>query len=309
MNFELNETEKMLSDTLDRFVLDAPAGDLAQWTHCVDMGLQGASVPEEIGGFGLGLNGGMLVARSLGTMLSPLDWGRDSVLPATLLAQMAPNDAKAADALEAFLQGEIRVAVLQEDSEQCINLPAIPSVGLALILRAAGTELIWLDASEVDGQADTLIDGQKVIRVSVKDMPSQVLPEHIKESLKTSARVMAAADRLGAMEKAFSMTLDYCRTRQQFGRPLSAFQALQHRLVDMSIACDEVQSIVFAAAMAVNAEKSDASRLASAAWERALDLGQKVGEEAIQLHGGIGMTEECDVGHYVKRMMVRRPLL
>lgn len=309
MDFELNETEQMLSDTLDRFAMNAPTNPSAQWVDCVEIGLQGVSVPEEIGGFGLGLNGGMLVARTLGTILSPLHWSRDVVLPATLLEQLAPNDAKATHALNAFLRGEIRVAVLHEDTEQRVPLPSVPAVDLALIIINSGTELIWLDTFEMAGQEDRLIDGQNVVWISVRDLRSQPLPEHTKVSLQSADRVLAAADRLGAMETAFAMTLDYCRTRQQFGRPLSAFQALQHRLVDMSIACDEVESIVLAASMAVSAERHDAKRLAYAAWERAHDLGQMVGEEAIQLHGGIGMTEECDVGKYVKRMMVRHPVL
>jgi alkylation response protein AidB-like acyl-CoA dehydrogenase len=307
MDFELNDTERMLSDTLDRFALNAASETGTHWQQCLDMGWHIASVSEELGGFGLGLNGPVLVARSLGGLLSPLDWARDAVLPAVLLAGLSPDDPRAVLALDGFLAGTLKPVVVAADARNCVSLPG--AVDLALVLTDGGTRLIWLEQPDLTGAETISVDGEKTVSIPLPDAPGQALPKDLTDRLRTAAHVVAAADRLGAMEKAFAMTLDYCRTRHQFGRPLSGFQALQHRLVDMSIACDETEALVLAAAMAATGERADAMRLATAAWTRAHDLGQRLGEEAIQLHGGIGMTEECDVGRYVKRLMARRPIL
>ncbi|AJE46111.1 Acyl-CoA dehydrogenase [Celeribacter indicus] len=307
MDFELNDTERMLSDTLDRFALSAATETGAHWQHCLDMGWHIASVSEELGGFGLGLNGPVLVARSLGGLLSPLDWARDALLPAILLAGLSPDDPRAAQALDDFLAGTLKPVVAAADAENRVSLPK--TVNLALALTDGGTRLIWMEQPELTGAETISVAGEETVSIPLPDAPGLALSKDLTDRLRTAAHVVAAADRLGAMEKAFAMTLDYCRTRHQFGRPLSGFQALQHRLVDMSIACDETEALVLAAAMAATGDRPDAMRLATAAWARASDLGQRLGEEAIQLHGGIGMTEECEVGCYVKRMMARQPIV
>ncbi|PTQ66472.1 acyl-CoA dehydrogenase [Celeribacter persicus] len=309
MDFELNDTERMLCDTLDRFAMTAPSETGTHWQHCVDMGWHIASVSEELGGFDLGLNGPVLVARSLGGMLSPVDWAREAVLPALLLTGLSLKEPRAVQALEGFLTGTLRVVVAVADAKNRVVLPAALPVDLLLVLTEEGTRVLWQEQPEMTGVEKKSVDGEQTVSIRLSEASGQALSKDLTDRLRTAAHVVAAADRLGAMEKAFAMTLDYCRTRHQFGRPLSGFQALQHRLVDMFIACDETEALVLAAAMAATGERSDAMRLATAAWTRACDLGQSLGEEAIQLHGGIGMTEECDVGRYVKRMMARRPVL
>ncbi|WP_318779006.1 acyl-CoA dehydrogenase family protein [Paracoccus jeotgali] len=98
-------------------------------------------------------------------------------------------------------------------------------------------------------------------------------------------------------------------TRHQFGRPPSSFQALQHRLVQMFITLDEARALVMAAAMAASERLGSADHLAQAAWQKVEESGQKIAEEAIQMHGGIGMTEECFVGRYVRRILHNAPLV
>jgi alkylation response protein AidB-like acyl-CoA dehydrogenase len=99
------------------------------------------------------------------------------------------------------------------------------------------------------------------------------------------------------------MTLDYLKTRQQFGRPIGSFQALQHRSVDMLTAVEQARSMaMFAAVMAGETDATERRRAVSAAKVQIGRSGRHVGQEAIQLHGGIGMTMEYKVGHYFKRM-------
>ncbi len=98
-------------------------------------------------------------------------------------------------------------------------------------------------------------------------------------------------------------TLEYLKTRQQFGRPIGQFQALQHRAVDMLTASEQARSMaMFATVMAGEADPIERRRAVSAAKVQIGRSGRQVGQEAIQLHGGIGMTMEYVVGHHFKRM-------
>lgn len=255
MNFELNETERMLADTLIRFVQDASGMGLeAQRSHAREMGWHGASVPEELGGMGMGLVAPMLIAEHLGQALSPLNWQSEAALPAIALTALA--EAGQSGPLDAFLAGE-----------------------------GASYDISDNGISHADGPA--------------VDAPL--------DRLQLAAEVTAAAYHLGAMQRLFDMTLDYTRTRQQFGRALSSFQALQHRLVDMFVAIDETRALVMAAAMAADEGRADAARLARAAWTKAQLSGQLIAEESIQMHGGIGMTAECQVGSYVRQILRNKP--
>jgi acyl-CoA dehydrogenase len=108
---------------------------------------------------------------------------------------------------------------------------------------------------------------------------------------------------LGGMAACFEMTLDYLRTRKQFGVPIGSFQALKHRAARMFVELELVRSIVLAAHRALDDGADDAriGRLASAAKARCSDAFVLVGNEGVQMHGGIGMTDEHDVGFFLKR--------
>jgi alkylation response protein AidB-like acyl-CoA dehydrogenase len=111
------------------------------------------------------------------------------------------------------------------------------------------------------------------------------------------------AEAVGAMKTLNDMTLEYLKTREQFGQPIGRFQVLQHRMVDMFIAHEEAKSMAMMAAMRVD-ESDDAERkkAISAAKVQIGKSGRYVGQQAIQLHGGIGMTDEYAAGHYFKRL-------
>jgi alkylation response protein AidB-like acyl-CoA dehydrogenase len=105
------------------------------------------------------------------------------------------------------------------------------------------------------------------------------------------------------MQVMHETTLEYLKTRQQFGRPIGQFQVLQHRSVDMLVALEQARSMaMFAAVMAAEEDASERRRAIAAAKVQIGRSGKHVGQEAIQLHGGIGMTMEYKVGHYFKRM-------
>lgn len=122
------------------------------------------------------------------------------------------------------------------------------------------------------------------------------------ESVTDRATLAAAAEALGAMESLLQKTVEYSKTRKQFGTAIGTFQALQHRMSDMFIECQLARSIVVMAAMKMDSGESAAekAKAVSAAKSRVGKAIHKVGPEAVQIHGGIGTTEELDVGHLFK---------
>ena len=116
--------------------------------------------------------------------------------------------------------------------------------------------------------------------------------------------IAACAEACGAMAAATLATVDYLKVREQFGRPLSKFQVLQHRLVDMSVACEEARVVVHAALEAIDDNAVDAQRAVWLAKVQTARAARFVGTQSIQLHGGMGMTDELAVGHLYKRLTV-----
>jgi len=111
------------------------------------------------------------------------------------------------------------------------------------------------------------------------------------------------AEAVGTMQVMHDLTLEYLKTRKQFGRPIGSFQILQHRSVDMLVALEQARSMaMFAAVMAAEENPVERRRAIAAAKVQIGRSGRHIGQEAIQLHGGIGMTMEYSVGHYFKRM-------
>ena len=124
------------------------------------------------------------------------------------------------------------------------------------------------------------------------------------EPVVDAARLAVCANALGAMEALNARTLEYCKTREQFGVAIGSFQALQHRMVDMFAACENVRSLLYRAVCAAQENSADARRSLLALKVMTGRAGRLIGGEAIQLHGGMGMTDELPVGSYVKRLMI-----
>ncbi|WP_439134028.1 acyl-CoA dehydrogenase family protein [Pseudomaricurvus sp.] len=110
------------------------------------------------------------------------------------------------------------------------------------------------------------------------------------------------AEAVGAMEMSYKKTVEYTKTRVQFGVPIAKFQALQHRMADMFVEHQQAKSIVLMAAMKLDQGGAEADKAVSAMKSRIGKAGRRIGQESIQIHGGIGVTEELDVGHYFKRL-------
>jgi alkylation response protein AidB-like acyl-CoA dehydrogenase len=179
---------------------------------------------------------------------------------------------------------------------------------------AKGISVMQIDAETagIHRIAYTTVDGHRAAQINFKDVrvpvanllgtEGEALPAL--ESVVDRATLCVSAEAVGALDMLLKKTVEYTKTRKQFGTPIATFQALQHRMADMFIECQLARSIVMMAAMKLDSDIPDAekSRAVSAAKSRVGKAIRKVGQEAVQLHGGIGITNELDVGHLFKRV-------
>lgn len=123
------------------------------------------------------------------------------------------------------------------------------------------------------------------------------------EEARDRATSLLAAESVGLLDTMLEQTIVYTGQRRQFGQPIAEFQALQHRMVDMYLECELARSSAWLAGEALDGDAAERGRLVSCAMANVIRAGRFVGEQAVQLHGGMGMTDELAIGHYVKRMM------
>jgi alkylation response protein AidB-like acyl-CoA dehydrogenase len=172
-----------------------------------------------------------------------------------------------------------------------------------LVSTPTGLALVPRDAPGLTLDLDRAQDGGNFGTLTLTDTPAIPLAGHIPLD---EAALATAAYLLGVMDRAFAMTLDYLRTRQQFGRAIGSFQALQHRCADLRIQVALTRAAVESGAATWDARGPSplASAAVSRAKSRAAEAAMLVTRQAIQLHGGIGYTDEADIGLYLRKAMV-----
>lgn len=177
--------------------------------------------------------------------------------------------------------------------------------GISVFLVDAGNEgLTTRNYANVDGHraAEVHLSNVQVGADALLGAEGQALAAL--EKVIDRAAVAVSAEAVGAMDSLLKKTVEYAKTRKQFGVAIGTFQALQHRMSEMFIECQLARSIVIMAAMTLDGNGSDAekAKAVSAAKSRVGRAMRKVGQEAVQIHGGIGVTDELDVGHFFKRV-------
>jgi alkylation response protein AidB-like acyl-CoA dehydrogenase len=280
-----------------------------------EMGWIGLRLPEESGGAALGMGEMVALAEALGAGLAPepligaalsaalLRYAEGGLLADVLGgATYAPVAwQERADTLAApGTPDAARVFVPMAAGAGHFLLPVREGVRIALYAQPAEGADLTLDRMQDGGNAGTLRpDLARAERVA--DDIGGVIGAALDEAALTTAGYL-----LGAMESAFALTLGYLRTRQQFGRVIGTFQALQHRSADLKIQISLTRASVEQAAAALDggAKGEAAQALVSRAKARAADASLRVTRECIQLHGGIGYTDEYDAGLYLRKAMV-----
>ncbi|NND39287.1 MAG: pimeloyl-CoA dehydrogenase small subunit [Pseudomonadales bacterium] len=189
----------------------------------------------------------------------------------------------------------------------------------------SGISLFCIDANEdgVSKQAFAMMDGHRAanirfddVRVSSASLVGELHHGHaLLRDVVERGMLALCAEALGIMDKLQQTTVAYTQTRKQFGKAIGSFQALQHRMVDMFIACEQTRSLLLRAACTGHSAQTtdDEAQRSELNANMRKDIyalksmvaraGKLVGDEALQLHGGIGMTDELDIGHYVKRLL------
>ncbi len=212
-----------------------------------------------------------------------------------------------------YLVNGHKAVVLNGDKADKLVVAARTSGGQA---DRDGITLLIVDADTagIERHAYQTVDGQGAAEIRFNDVkvPLENLlgaegeaHEPLARALDTAALAICA-EAVGAMESALAITLEYTKARKQFGVPIATFQALQHRMAEMFIQTEQARSIVLMACLAMDSGGADAARAVSAAKMRVGAAAKLVGEEAVQLHGGIGVTEEYSIGHFLKRLTAIR---
>jgi alkylation response protein AidB-like acyl-CoA dehydrogenase len=290
-----------------------PGFDRDVWREMCDMGWVGLRIAEADGGSGLGMQEYCALAEELGGGLVP-----EPLIHCGMAARVLSGTA-----LGGVLSGEKivlpawqeRANVLGDVGDTTVTggkvtgrkmfVPMAAGADAFLVAGRDGLALVARDAAGVDVVIERTQDGGNYGTVTFSGAPGVAVSGDFAAALE-EATLATAAYLLGVMDAAFAMTLDYMKTRQQFGRPIGSFQALQHRAADLKIQVALTRASVEAAAVTLDTVSAPRLRQAavSRAKARAAEAGMLVTRQAIQLHGGIGYTDEYDVGLYLRKAMV-----
>ena len=313
------------------------------WKQMVDLGWSGILVPEEYGGFDFGMVGMGSILEEMGKMLTPSPLFSTGVLGASLIS-LGGNDKQKQTYLPQIVDGSITTALALEEGNRhspfSINTEpkkdgknytltgnktfVIDGHSSNLLIVAARTSGSENDSSGITlFLVDPSIDGVEVSKTSMVDSRNSanitlnevivslddVLGEEnngaaLLEEVLDRAQIAISAEMLGNASQAFDITLEYLKERKQFGAVIGSFQALQHRAAEMYSELELTKSSVIAACVAADEQSNDLRRMASLAKFKAGETNHLVTNEAVQMHGGVGVTDEYDVGLYLKRARV-----
>ncbi|MBG7004129.1 acyl-CoA dehydrogenase family protein [Pseudomonas aeruginosa] len=288
------------------------AVDRQAWREVCAMGWPGLRLDQALGGSGLGMAEWVALLETLGRGLLP-----EPLIEAGLVAPLLPEEQRAA-----LLAGErlilpAGIGYREERQRPCLDggrlrggVARVCLGGAAdawLVAGAQGRARVEREAAGVELVGEPTQDGAHRARLRCHDTPARPLPvDGPVEQALDEAALACAAYLVGLMDGAFERTLEYLRVRRQFGREIGSFQALQHRMVDLKIQIELSRAMVGQAAAAIDAGASanERRRQVSSARVRASEAALLVTRQAIQLHGGIGYTDEADIGLFLRRAMV-----
>lgn len=359
MDFGLSKEQELLRDSVTKFL--AGRYDLAQsrkvattgegWQPEVwrafaeDLGILGATLPEEVGGMGGGPVELMVVSEALGHALVIEPYVDTVVLGGGLLGRAGADRARsvleaiaAGEAVTAFAATEptsgyvfhdVSTTARREgdewviDGEKTVVTSAPLATHLLVTVRTSGERtdtdgislfLVDFDPTNpptgveihsyrtIDDRraSDIVFSGLRLPADSLLGEEGSAWPSVSRGIDEATAAVSSEA--VGLMRKVLTDTVEYAKQRQQFGQPIGSFQALQHRMVDMYMEVEQAVSAVYLAVLHLDSDDATRARAVSAAKATISRAARFVGQNAVQLHGGMGMTEELAVGHYFKRL-------
>jgi alkylation response protein AidB-like acyl-CoA dehydrogenase len=309
MNFDYNEEQQLLADSVRRYlqkdydfearrkILASPEGWSERvWSTFADMGLTGLPLSPDYGGFGGGAVDLMSVMEAFGEALVVEPY-LPTVLASLLISKSGDEKHKKA-ILPLVAQGKMRLALATGER-------GVIGASMAdRIVFVRGNEILIGKPAIV--KAYRTVDDLAAADIRLEKAEPVSANQAMLDEVLDFGAALSCAEAVGAMKFACDTTLEYLKARKQFGVPIGTFQALQHRMVDMFIAYEQAKSMACLACSKVDSAENAAerARAVSAAKIKIADSARHVSQESVQLHGGMGMSEELKVSHTFRRLTV-----
>jgi alkylation response protein AidB-like acyl-CoA dehydrogenase len=334
MQFGLNESQEFLRDSARKFFAgECPiaevrrlmetetAFDAGLWRKLAEQGYTGIIFPEEFGGVGLGIVELILLMEEAGRALLPGPFFSTVVMAGSLLDNLANSEQKM-KYLAPICRGEARATVAFFEAEGSWDLTDVrltvangklkgeklfvPDAAVADWIIVVAQNGVFLVDSKAPGIRVAPMQGmdltRKLYSVQFDNTPSEKLGEAAGLSRPRGIATAAlSAEMVGGMQRVLDLTVEYAKTRKQFGKPIGMFQAVQHHCADMYLETESSRSAVYYAAWALQERAPDAAAAVSIAKLYTSDASRTVGNRGIQVHGGMGFTWENDLHLYYRR--------
>ncbi|MGF6899856.1 acyl-CoA dehydrogenase family protein [Paraburkholderia sp. GAS348] len=309
------------------------------WKELGQLGVLGATLPESCGGSGADQMTAMLIMSEFGKNLVISPYLSTIICSATLLARLGTTMQRD-QYLPSVIEGTSIIAFACDEANDVIDInhvktSASPSTGGFKITghktgvvggiwsdyvmvvakiegtdRATGTFILPVDTPGVemrhyrtiDGGSSSTVDFHKAFVPLSSWIGEYYDSGEAVERIRDEAAAMVCADAVGSMGSLLRKTVEYARTRKQFGTPIGKFQVLQHRMVDMLLGCNQSSSITHHAVTHLAANPVQRKKAVSAAKALVGRFGRMVAQSAVQIHGAIGITDELDVSHHFRRI-------
>ena len=319
----------------DQLLHGGAAFSTEHWKTMAELGWLTIPFSEEAGGFGGGVVEAAIVMEAFGSGLV-LEPFVDTVLLCGQLLARSEQPALIERYLTPLMSGELQGALAWQERQSRYSLQHCETTAVArddgyvlngqkvLVSNAAADLLIVsarlgddiglfavpADAAGVSRHTLQLMDGRNALNLSLSDCSisrDHCLLENglaLLQEVVDEATVALCAEAVGAMDYLYKATAEYSKTRKQFGQPIGKFQVLQHRLVDMFMYTEQCRSLLVCALCSVSDNSATRTEDIAALKTMVGRYGRRVAEEAVQLHGGMGVTHEMNIGHYLKRLMM-----
>jgi alkylation response protein AidB-like acyl-CoA dehydrogenase len=315
VDFDFNDEQREIKATARDFIAarfkpeklrelaesESPYDD-ALWKEMCDLGWPGIAISEQYGGQGLGIVELVILQEELGRACAPSPFISNAYAGA--LIETAGSDDQRSRWLPGIASGEARGAA-EFTYEGAAIAGAAQGASVLVLSEGEGARLIESDAAELE-RLDLIDTTRAYFRVTAGD--GETMPGDVGPAVGAGC-VALAAELVGVAQGALEMATAYAKEREQFGRPIGAYQAVSHRLADMLWEVEEARSLTYYAAWCADADPETLSLAASMAKARASDAASMVTHNAIQTFGGIGFTWEHDIHFFLKRARVGATLM
>jgi alkylation response protein AidB-like acyl-CoA dehydrogenase len=314
--------------------------DRSIWQQFAELGWLGVPFSEEDGGFGGGAIETALVMEAFGNGMVVEPYLSTVVLSGNALAFAGSSEQKA-ELLAGIIGGELLMSVAYAEAKSGYNLANVGTSATkagenytisgekVVVLGGESADKLIVSARTSGGNSDEdgislfvvdakaagvevrgykTMDGGRAANISFNNAPAELLGEEgegfaVLDRVIDYGIVAASAQALGEMNSSFQKTLAYMKTREQFGKAIGSFQVIQHRMVDMFTHVESSRSMLIMSSMKVaSSDITERKKAVSGAKVYIGNAARAVAQDAVQLHGGIGMTEELDIGHYFRRL-------